>query len=50
MLSYDDDGLREVGAFREPGNDFLGVTTHTIGDKNYVLVTDRNFGLYIFDI
>jgi hypothetical protein len=29
---------------------FLGVTTHTIGDKNYVRVTDQNFLLYIFDI
>ena len=50
VLSYGEDGLREVGAFREPGNDFLGVTIHEIGGKNYALVTDRNFGLYIFDV
>ena len=50
VLSYDSDGLREVGAFREPGIDFLGVKIHKIGDKKYILVSDRNFGLYIFDI
>jgi hypothetical protein len=50
VLSYGGDGLREVGAFREPGNDFLGVKIHKIGGKKYILVTDRNFGLYIFDI
>ncbi|MFD2467859.1 PA domain-containing protein [Amycolatopsis silviterrae] len=49
VLSYGDDGLREVGAFREPGTDFLGVVIHKIGEKNYVLVADRNFGLYLFD-
>ncbi|MFY1671057.1 hypothetical protein ACN27G_13960 [Plantactinospora sp. WMMB334] len=50
VLSYGDDGLREVGAFREPGVDLLGVKVHKIGGKNYLLVTDRNFGLYIFDV
>ncbi|BCJ44523.1 hypothetical protein GCM10010168_13360 [Actinoplanes ianthinogenes] len=49
VLSYGSDGLREVGAFREPGVDFWGVKVHKIGEKNYVLVSDRNFGLYIFD-
>jgi hypothetical protein len=49
VLSYGSDGLREVGAFREPGIDFWGVKIHRIGGKNYVLVSDRNFGLYIFD-
>ncbi|MFI0453195.1 hypothetical protein [Actinomadura sp. 6N118] len=49
VLSYGSDGLREVGAFREPGIDFWGVKIHKIGEKNYVLVSDRNFGLYIFD-
>lgn len=50
VLSYGESGLQEVGAFREPGNDFLGVVIHKIGGKNYVLVTDRNFGLYVFDV
>lgn len=50
VLSYGPDGLREVGAFCEPGNDFLGVVTHKIGDKYYALVTDRNYGLYLFDV
>jgi hypothetical protein len=49
VLSYGMQGLREVGAYCEPDNDFLGVQTHKIGNKNYVLVSDRNFGLYIFD-
>jgi hypothetical protein len=49
-LVLGNDGLQEVGAYREPGNDFLGVMTHKIGDKNYLLVSDRNYGLYIFDI
>ena len=50
VLSYGPDGLREVGAFCEPGIDFVGVVVHRIGEKNYVLVTDRNYGLYIFDV
>ncbi|GLZ00504.1 PA domain-containing protein [Actinoplanes sp. NBRC 103695] len=50
VLEYGDDGLREVGAFREPGNDFLGVVRHRIGDKHYLLVTDRNYGLYILEV
>ncbi|HUZ39592.1 MAG TPA: PA domain-containing protein [Streptosporangiaceae bacterium] len=50
VLSYGRGGLQEVGAFCEPGNDFLGVEIHKIGEKNYVLVSDRNFGLYIFDV
>ncbi len=50
VLSYGEDGLREVGSFSEPGNDFLGVAVHKIGEKNFVLVSDRNFGLYIFDV
>lgn len=49
VLSYGSSGLREVGAFREPGNDFAGVAIHKIGEKKYILVSDRNFGLYIFD-
>ena len=50
VLSYGADGLQEVGAYQEPGIDFLGVAVHKIGAKTYVLVTDRNFGLYVFDV
>ncbi|MFJ2865137.1 PA domain-containing protein [Kitasatospora sp. NPDC087314] len=50
VLSYGPDGLREVGAYCEPGNDFVGVVVHKIGGKNYALVTDRNYGLYVFDV
>jgi hypothetical protein len=49
VLSYGPDGLREVGAYCEPGIEFVGVVVHRIGGKSYVLVTDRNYGLYIFD-
>ena len=49
VLNYGPNGLREVGAYREPGVDFAGVVTHKIGEKTYVLVSDRNYGLYIFD-
>ncbi|MFE2643067.1 LVIVD repeat-containing protein [Streptomyces nigra] len=50
VLSYGDDGLREVGSYCEPGVDFLGVVVHKIGGKTHVLVTDRNYGLYVFEV
>ena len=49
VLSYGNDGLTEVGAFiDEGGNNFWGVEVHTIGKEQYVLASDRDKGLYIF--
>jgi hypothetical protein len=49
VLKYGPDGLTEVGAFiDEGGNDFWGVEVHQIGKKQYVLASDRDKGLYIF--
>jgi hypothetical protein len=49
VLRYGPDGLTEVGAFiDEGGNDFWGVEVHQIGRKQYVLASDRDSGLYIF--
>jgi hypothetical protein len=42
-------GLRQVGAFiDEGGNNFWGVEVHKIRGKQYMLASDRDFGLYIF--
>jgi hypothetical protein len=50
VLKYGHGGLREVGAFIDRGgNNFWGVEIHKIGHKQYVLASDRDFGLYIFD-
>ncbi len=49
VLRYGNDGLEQVGVFiDEGGNNFWGVEVHTIGKKQYVLASDRDFGLYIF--
>jgi len=49
ILQYDNNGLAEVGAFiDEGGNNFWGVEVHNIGKHQYVLASDRDFGLYIF--
>lgn len=49
VLSYDDLGLEEVGAFVETGgSNYWGVEVHTIGGKQYVLGSDRDRGLRIF--
>jgi len=50
VLSYGAAGLQEIGAFRQPVNDLPGVIVQKIGGKNYILVTDRNYGLYLFDV
>ncbi|MGH2918927.1 MAG: hypothetical protein ACRDLS_10085, partial [Solirubrobacteraceae bacterium] len=50
VLKYGKDGLREVGAFVDEGaNNFWGVEVHRIHGKQYVLASDRDYGLYIFD-
>ncbi len=45
-------GIEEVGAFiDEGGNDFWGVEVFTGSDgKEYVAASDRDFGLYIFQL
>jgi len=49
VLQYANNGLKEVGAFIDQGgNNFWGVEVHTIGAEQYVLASDREFGLYIF--
>jgi hypothetical protein len=49
VLEYGTGGLKEVGAFiDEGGNNFWGVEVHKIAGQQYVLASDRDFGLYIF--
>jgi hypothetical protein len=50
VAEYDNGGIREVGAFiDEGGNNFWGVEVHKHPDgQYYVLASDRDFGLYIF--
>jgi len=49
VLKYGPLGLRQVGAFiDEGGNNFWGVEVHKIRGEQYVLASDRDFGLYIF--
>lgn len=49
VLSYDDDGLEEVGAFvEEGGSDYWGVEVHEIDGQEYILGSDRDRGLRIF--
>ena len=50
VLEYGSKGLKEVGAFvEEGGSNFWGVEVHEIDGRQYVLGSDRDFGLYIFD-
>jgi PA domain len=50
VASYDHDRLEEVGAFiDEGGNNFWGVEIwHDENGEKFVLASDRDFGLYIF--
>ncbi len=49
VVEYGRDGLEEVGAFiDEGGNNFWGVDILRKRGKTYVLASDRDFGLYIF--
>jgi hypothetical protein len=49
VFEYGNKGLKEVGAFiDQDGNNFWGVEVHKVGKKQYVLASDRDFGLYIF--
>jgi PA domain/LVIVD repeat len=49
VLEYGPKGLKEVGAFIEPGgSNFWGVEVHRVAGRQYVLASDRDYGLYIF--
>jgi hypothetical protein len=49
VVEYTHKGIEEVGAFiDEGGNDFWGVEVHNVGKEQYVLASDRDYGLYIF--
>ena len=49
VLSYDDSGLEEVGAFVESGgSNYWGVEVHRLGRTKYILGSDRDRGLRIF--
>jgi hypothetical protein len=50
VVKYGPHGIKEVGAFiDEGGNNFWGVEVHKHPNgKQYVLASDRDFGLYIF--
>jgi hypothetical protein len=49
VASYGKDGLTEVGAFiDEGGNNFWGVEVYQRDGQTYVLASDRDHGLYVF--
>ncbi len=50
VLKFDDKGLTQVGAFIDAGgNNFWGVEVHKHPNgEYYVLASDRDYGLYIF--
>jgi PA domain/LVIVD repeat len=50
VLKYTQDGLEEVGAFVEKGgSNYWGVEVHKMGGKKYILGSDRDRGLRIFE-
>ncbi|MBC8091268.1 MAG: hypothetical protein H7Y15_04870 [Pseudonocardia sp.] len=51
VVEYGNDGITEVGSFiDEGGNNFWGVEVWKQGNEQYVLASDRDFGLYIFQV
>ncbi|WP_157041761.1 LVIVD repeat-containing protein [Nitriliruptor alkaliphilus] len=49
IVSYGPKGMQEVAAFiDEGGNNFWGIEVHEIDGETYVLASDRDHGLYIF--
>jgi hypothetical protein len=49
VVSYGPDGLAEEGAFiDEGGNNFWGVEIYRRDGETFVLASDRDFGLYVF--
>jgi hypothetical protein len=50
VLKYTSTGLEEVGAFVEKGgSNYWGVEVHKMGGKKYILGSDRDRGLRIFE-
>jgi len=49
VVSYGAGGLEQVGAFvDEGGNNFWGVEVYQRDGETYVLASDRDYGLYVF--
>jgi hypothetical protein len=49
IASYGKKGLKEVGAFiDEGGNNFWGVEVYKRDGQTYILASDRDLGLYVF--
>jgi hypothetical protein len=49
VVEYGNNGMREVGAFiDEGGNNFWGVEVYEQDGEKYILASDRDFGLYVF--
>ena len=49
VLAYNRSGLEEVGAFVEPGgSNYWGVEVHKFGGQKYILGSDRDRGLRVF--
>ena len=49
VVEYGPGGLEEVGVFiDEGGNNFWGVEVYERGGQTYVLASDRDYGLYVF--
>ena len=49
VVEYGRRGIQEVGAFiDEGGNNFWGVEIYKQDGEEYVLASDRDFGLYVF--
>jgi hypothetical protein len=49
VVSYGSRGMQEVGAFiDEGGNNFWGVEVYERDGESYVLASDRDYGLYVF--
>jgi hypothetical protein len=48
-VKYGRKGIKEVGSFiDEGGNNFWGVEIYRHEGEKYVLASDRDFGLYVF--
>jgi hypothetical protein len=49
VVEYGKNGMTEVGAFiDEGGNNFWGVEVYERDGETYILASDRDFGLYVF--
>jgi hypothetical protein len=49
VVSYGEQGIKEVGAFIDQGgNDFWGVEFAHIEGNDYIVASDRDYGFYLF--